>query len=429
MNSRERYRAYKETGAEWCRSVPEHWSFLPVRRVGTVTNGGTPPADEPYWNGDIPFVTPPDLRLAEADVIAETERALTAAGVAAGSSTVPPDSVIASIRAPIGYVGRTSVESSFNQGCRALTPGPTSDARYTAYSLVAARQELDAQGRGTTFMEVSASQFLAIPLPLPPLAEQRAIADFLDEQTSRIDTLIEKQTQLITTLRERRAVSVRNELAKTTASAPEDKLSRRSRIGNGSTPRRETMEYWAGGDYPWLNSAVVNDRVVRGSDQFVTALARRECHLPTVHPGAVLVGLTGQGRTRGMAAILETEATVSQHVAYIQPDKACWDTRFLYWSLDTRYDELRRMSDENGSTKGGLTCGDLASLRIRRPSLTSQAEAVERIIKHTTRVDTVIDKTAQHIALVKERRAALITAAVTGQIDVRTAGRATPAAA
>ena len=92
-----------------------------------------------------------------------------------------------------------------------------------------------------------------------------------------------------------------------------------ARIGNGSTPSREIPEYWTGGSYPWLNSSVVNLASVSEAEQFVTERALKECHLPIITPPAVLVGITGQGRTRGMATVLLVEATINQHVAYLKP--------------------------------------------------------------------------------------------------------------
>lgn len=341
----------------------------------------------------------------------------------------PGDSVVSTVRTylrAVATVPETGMPLVFSTGFAVLHPLEGVSGRFLAYLLQGDDfvDRMVAQSTGVSYPAIAATDLMAMAVGLPSLDEQRAIADFLDEQTSRIDTLIGKQTQLIDTLRERRSASVTAELFEAAAGAPEDKLSRRAKIGNGSTPRRETTDYWNGGDFPWLNSAVVNARRVCGSDQFVTALARRECHLPTVRPGAVLVGLTGQGRTRGMATILEIEATVSQHVAYVQPDPAFWNSEFLYWSLGARYDELRRMSDENGSTKGGLTCFDLARLRVRRPGMSRQEVAVFRIADQTSRIDALIVKAEEFIGLARERRAALITAAVTGQIDVRTAGRA-----
>jgi type I restriction enzyme S subunit len=90
-------------------------------------------------------------------------------------------------------------------------------------------------------------------------------------------------------------------------------------IGNGSTPSKENGEYWEGGAFPWLTSGCVNREVVDSADQFVTDAALSECHLPIISPPAVLVGITGQGKTRGMASTLLIEATINQHIAYLKP--------------------------------------------------------------------------------------------------------------
>src|SRR5690606_18508425 len=93
-----------------------------------------------------------------------------------------------------------------------------------------------------------------------------------------------------------------------------------SSLGNGSTPNRSNPNYCTEeGGFPWLNSSVVNQDEVSEAKRFVTELALRECHLPIIAPPAVLVGITGQGKTRGMAAPLMFEATVNQHLAYIKP--------------------------------------------------------------------------------------------------------------
>lgn len=179
-------------------------------------------------------------------------------------------------------------------------------------------------------------RFLAAGLALPPLAEQLAIANYLDRETARIDTLIEEQQRLVEILLERRtAVAVHAIRQPLITGSARNKLARTARIGNGSTPRRDNATYWTGGDFLWLNSSVVNKSRVTGGDQSVTAVALRECHLPVVSPGSILVGLTGQGKTRGMATILDIEATVNQHVAYVTPDRSRWLPEYLLWSLST----------------------------------------------------------------------------------------------
>lgn len=421
MKSRPPYDAYKPTGSDWCTSVPEHWGFVPIRRVGIVTNGGTPASNDEFWNGDVPFVTPPDLRLVEAGVIPRTERTLTRAGVTAGSSTVPAESVITSIRAPIGYVGRTAVESSFNQGCRGLTPGSGSDGRYTAYSLIAARDELDAQGRGTTFMEVSASQFLAVQLPLPPLDEQRAIADFLDEQTSRIDTLIDKQTQLITTLRERRG-RAREALA--------------VHVGTGDRLKWRVAEVdeRAGsrsGDLPLMSVSI--DWGVRRRDEITSDDYRADdLGLYKVCARGDIV-VNRMRAFQGALGVAPEDGLVSPDYAVLRPRSTDLDCDWMVEVMRTRAfigEMVLRIRGIGGIDSGAvrtprINVSDLFDIRVAPTPATVQVSDLATLRAQTGRIDTLIGKAEQHIALAKERRAALITAAVTGQNDVRTAGRTT----
>ena len=179
------------------------WPLMPIRRLGRIINGGTPGGAGENWSGDVPFVTPPDMRPVHGHQIVDTSRTISKAAALTGSSIAPPGSVVVSIRAPIGYVVTLTKESAFNQGCRAISPFESVCARYLSYALQSAASEFAALGRGTTFMEVSASQFGAFELPLPPRIAQVVIADYLDRETAQIDALIQKQVQLIEVLRER----------------------------------------------------------------------------------------------------------------------------------------------------------------------------------------------------------------------------------
>ncbi|MBV7701623.1 hypothetical protein C5E45_15525 [Nocardia nova] len=294
--------------------------------------------------------------------------------------------------------------------------------RYLAYVLRAYRDAgvIDLVCNGSTISHLTAEKLRALRVPFAPPDEQRAIADYLDRETTRIDTLVNEQQRLIGMLRERRrAVAMHVILKPTVAGSATDKLGRTARIGNGSTPRRDNAAYWDGGDIPWLNSSVVNETRVTQAEQFVTAAALRECHLPVVSPGSILVGLTGQGKTRGMATILDIEATLNQHVAYVTPDRSRWLPEYLLWSFRAAYDELRLLSEENGSTKGGLTCEALKQLRIAIPPLNEQRRIAADLDEQTAKIDTLLEETERFIGLARERRSALITAAVTGQVDVR----------
>ena len=145
-----------------------------------------------------------------------------------------------------------------------------------------------------------------------------------------------------------------------------------------------------GGTYPWLNSAVVNqDEIFEGSE-YVTPEALRACHLPIVEAGAVLVALTGQGKTRGQVAVLRIQATINQHLAFIALDAKCFDADYVFWTLTGMYDALRMVSDGQGGTKGALTCEDLSRFEIPMPPLLQQVEVARTVARETARINELI---------------------------------------
>jgi type I restriction enzyme S subunit len=192
-----------------------------------------------------------------------------------------------------------------------------------------------------------------------------------------------------------------------------------ARIGNGSTPSRDNPAFWEEGDYPWLNSSVVNRETVTQSEEFVTVLALAECHLPKIKPPAVLVGITGQGRTRGMASTLLFEATINQHLAYLKPLHPQAEVGFLRRVFDMAYSFLRSESDGGGSTKGAITCEQIGAMSIPVPPLSEQAAIAAYLDSETAKLDVLVAKVEETAERLQEYRAALITAAVTGKIDVR----------
>jgi type I restriction enzyme S subunit len=208
-----------------------------------------------------------------------------------------------------------------------------------------------------------------MPVPLPSTETQRAIADYLDRETARIDALVAAKERLLGLLAEkRRALITRAVTRGLNPDAPlRDsglpwlgpipahweiwKVSHFAAVGNGSTPSRENDDYWTDGVIPWLNSSVVNQDEVTAADQFVTKTAYRECHLPLVKRGSILIGITGQGKTRGRAVVLSLEATINQHLAFITPERGKADSWFLRWTFFAAYEFLRSISDDAGGTK------------------------------------------------------------------------------
>lgn len=353
------------------------------------------------------------------------------------------DTIISTVRTYLKAIA--SIESPpanmvVSTGFAVIRPRDEIDGSFLGYALqnTAFIESVVANSTGVSYPAINPSLLTSLPIAFPrSLATQQQIAAFLDWKTSQIDALIAKKQTLLQKLKEKRLAVITHAVTKgLNPNAPMrdsgiawlgevpthwdvKRLKFVARIGNGSTPNREDSAYWDGGTYPWLNSSVVNQEQVTHADQFVTPLALAECHLPCIAPPAVLVGITGQGKTRGMATTLLFEATINQHLAYVKPDDTKAIVGFLRRVFDMAYAHLRSESEKGGSTKGAITCEQIAELPIPVPPLDEQKFISERIDLGLAKLARMSDNAESAIARLTEYRSALITAATTGKIDVR----------
>lgn len=447
MTKLDPYAEYKDSGVEWLGQIPTDWNVLRIKMsVESARNGIW--GEEPEDNDSAVWcvrVADFDRKSQTVDPTMRTMRMVTA------DELIPRrlrrgDLLLEKSGGgennPVGFVVRYDHEdiavcSNFVAKVR-LRPGM--DSRFwtyvhaTTYSVRLTQRSIK-QTSGIQNLD-QASYFNELA-PVPPFETQKLIADFLDRETAQIDDLIAKQERLIELLAEKRQATIMHAVTKGLDSLVPTKpsgipwlgdiprhwtvpqLGMHAKIGNGSTPNRDTTEYWSEGDIPWLNSSHVNRDEITDANQFVSKTATVECHLPLVKAESLLVGLTGQGRTRGMTSILRFPATINQHVAYVAPEPSVWNSEYLLWFLRSSYDRLRELSDENGSTKGALTCAAIKKLNIALPPLAEQYAIAANISEHLVRLDRIVAASKAAIELLLERRAALISAAVTGKIDVR----------
>lgn len=301
--------------------------------------------------------------------------------------------------------------------------------------------ELQTRSKGVWIsrLQLSDIAFMDMPVLLPPPDEQAAIVRFLDHANRRIERTIRAKRKIIALLNEQKQVIIHGAVTRGLdpnvrlkpsgvqwlGEIPEHwdiwRISRFAIVGNGSTPSRAKPSYWCNGAYPWLNSSHVNRGFIDSSDQFVTKIALKECHLPRVPVGSVLIAITGQGKTRGTAAILNIEATINQHIAYITQKASVVTTEYLHLVLIAAYRTLRALSEDSGSTKGALTCEELKRFKIAVPPLTEQKLLVGYINNETHSLNTIISRTEREINLLREYRTRLTADVVTGKLDVREA--------
>ena len=356
-----------------------------------------------------------------------------------------PEAVIHSGDVLVGMDGDFNVtrwrggEALLNQRVCCIRPTDAIDAGFLYYMLPTPLNLINEFTYSTTVKHLSSFDILNIHFPYPPLSLQRTIADYLDRETARLDSLVAVKQRVLALLAEKRRAFItraatrglnsdaplRNSSVPWLGEIPAHwevwKLGHCASIGNGSTPSRGNAAYWTEGTIPWLNSSVVNQYEVTRADQFVTEAALRECHLPLVKSGSVLVAITGQGKTRGQAVVLSLDATINQHLAYVSPVRFRLDPWFLRWALLSAYEFLRSISDDAGGTKGALTCEDVASIRVPVPPIGEQRAIAASVTNETATLEKLRNTVERILALLKERRTTLITAAVSGQINVESA--------
>lgn len=159
------------------------WQRFRLDQCAEIVSGATPDtSDTTFWGGDICWATPKDLADLNDAFISDTPRKLSQRGLeSCGASILPTESVLFSSRAPIGHVAINAVPMATNQGFKSFIPDRQKlDARFLYYWLRKHRPYLESLGNGATFKEVSKAIVSRIEIDLPPLPDQRRIADILD---------------------------------------------------------------------------------------------------------------------------------------------------------------------------------------------------------------------------------------------------------
>lgn len=175
--------------------IPQEWEVRPLNYLGAICSGGTPDTEvAEYWNGDIAWCTPSDITKLDTKYIESTEVKITAKGLKESSATLlPPRSIVVCTRATIGSAAICNTEIATNQGFKNIIPNEKANPEWLYYIIIYSKPRLVRIGCGSTFLEVSKKDFSRFKIVVPPLAEQRKIAEVLGVR----DEAIEKQARLI----------------------------------------------------------------------------------------------------------------------------------------------------------------------------------------------------------------------------------------
>jgi type I restriction enzyme, S subunit len=283
------------------------------------------------------------------------------------------------------------------------------DARFMALYLSSTAGGSEAQmlAEGSTRSRLTLSKGLSIQVPDIDVDTQRAIADYLDAETARIDAMIEKLRERRRLLAERFRACLLGDLAENWHLRPLRRAA--SRVKTGGTPPEVR-----GGDCSWYTPASFLDRLALGEPvRFVPCAWLADGTAPRFGANSTLV--VGIGATAGRVAHLDSVASGNQQITCIEADAAA-SSRFVSWQLWARSDELRGIAPT--TTLPIISNELLKSLPFVCPPLDEQHRMTERWDRMAGLSEEVDSGTSRLVDRLLERRQALITAAVTGQIEI-----------
>jgi type I restriction enzyme S subunit len=199
----------KDSGIEWMGKIPKHWKVTKVKYQFKIEGGGTPSKEKKeYWDGDIPWVSPKDMK---SDEIVDSEDKITELGLTNSTSKlIQPNSLLIVVRS--GILQRTIpisinlIPVSINQDLKSLTPKNDFPIKFMYYFIKGNEINLlkDWSKEGTTVESIEMEFMTNSVIPYPPKTEQQQIIEYLDEQTQLIDTLVQKEEIRVGLLKEYR---------------------------------------------------------------------------------------------------------------------------------------------------------------------------------------------------------------------------------
>jgi type I restriction enzyme S subunit len=408
-------------------SVFPHKQF---RFLFSVSSGATPESgNSAFWDGDIFWATPEDVS-GVSKTLSSTRRRITKEGFDNCSAKMAPaGSIVLTKRAPIGQLAISEVELCCNQGCFLLEPTTEANSEFFYYWLSQQTAYLQVLGRGSTFMELSTDEIKAIRAPCIPIAKQKQISEFLNDETADIDALITAKQRLLELLAEkRRAIVAEAVMRGLNPAAP----LRPSGIGwLGEIPA-----HWQMKRSKWLFEER-DERSTDGSEVLLSLRMERglvphnDVSEKLTRPEELIgykktsIGQVVVNRMRaatGLIAITTQDGLVSPDYAVFRPSPGISADYYVEMFKTPLLQAVFR-SESTGLGTGSqgflrLYSQNFLALWFPYPPLEEQQKIVRHIGTETAKIDRLKAATEHSITLLKERRGALIAAAVTGQIDI-----------
>ena len=439
------YKDYKNSEIEWLNSAPVHWVKVPIKYMALEKNSL-------FLDGD--WIESKDLstngiRYITTGNVGEGQYKEQGLGYISDekfhqincTEVFEGDLLISRLNSPIG---RSCIVPDLNS--RIVTSVDNvifrPDHRYSKKFLVylfTSQDYFNHTGnlaRGATMQRISRGVLGNIRVIVPPVEEQEQIANFLGHETAKINTLIDKQQQLIKLLKEKRQAVISHAVTKGLnpdapmknsgvewfGEVPEHwrliKFGHISCVVRGGSPRPAGDPTLFNGDYsPWVTVAEItkDDEIyLTKTETCLTKKGSDQCRV--FSKGTLL--LSNSGATLGVPKILDLDANANDGVVGFEALDGSVNIEFAYFYLSTLTEYLRE-SIKQGSGQPNLNTDIVKDLLMPLAPKNEQDLIVSEVGRVISKYKALLEKAEAFVSLIKERRTALISAAVTGKIDVR----------
>lgn len=446
MAKYQQYEEYKESGIEWVEEIPKSWSSVSLRWISTIYSGGTPSKTNlSYWeDGTIPWLNSGTVNQG---LIVDPSTYITNDALQNSSAKwIPKGSLVLALAGQgktKGMVAQTGIDTTCNQSMAAIVFNEKKFARFIFWWLTSNYQNIRNMAGGDLRDGLNLEHLGSIQCPQPSIDEAIKITGFLDHETAQIDTLIDKQQALIQLLKEKRQAVISHAVTKGL---------------NPDAPMKDSGVEWLG-EVPehWVvsplklyidtrkgvafKSADFTDlgvRVVKASDIKEKTIRQSDVFLPVyfseTYPKAILsegdivistVGSTPDVKNSavgqiGMVPVELDGSLLNQNTVVFTPRNNMLENLFLFYLIQTDvYRDHLDLNAHGTANQASLNVSDMLNFTFARPSFKEQSEISEHIIEVNSSFDALERNCLTAIQLMQERRTALISAAVTGKIDVR----------
>ena len=418
----------------WRRNLPKGWEWAKLNRVATLGTGHTPDRNRSeYWvDCDVPWVTAADLssRSSAFEPLLDTAQKVSRIGLAHSAAVEHPAETVMFCRtASVGLFCITGRPMATTQAFVTWTPGPRLHPRYLLYVIAAMGPEFDRLAYGSTHLTIYMPDLESLRIPLPPLDVQRRIADFLDDQVGRIDSVERMRGGQLQTLTERTTSLVDQHLL-----SPDDPMVKLGNVASLQTGLALNSNLTAEGGQlrPYLRVANVKATGLDLTEIKEVSVSAEQIARHTLRFGDVLMTEGGDRDKLGRGTLWRGEvpnALHQNHVFAIRPRDDRLDPYYL--ALLTQSSTAREYFEATGNQSTNLASTNASivlAFRVPLPDVETQrlrVKELEDALSFQAKLRAALEEGR---SLLRARKRSLITAAVIGQLDATAASaRATRA--